>query len=114
MKTIDNLKLPKTEDQAIREASGQLKELFPVEAVILFGSMARKEHDQESDIDLLVLTTRPITWEERKAIIGALFDIQQKYQVIFSPLIVEKHDWEKGPISLLPIHSEIEKDGVRT
>jgi len=93
MKTIDNLKLPKTEDQAIREASGQLKELFPVEAVILFGSMARKEHDQESDIDLLVLTTRPITWEE---------------------IIVEKQDWEKGPISLLPIHSEIEKDGVRT
>jgi len=114
MKTIDTSKLPKTEEHAIKEASEQLKKLFPVEGVILFGSIARKENDPESDIDLLVLTTRPITWEERKAIIGTLFDLQLKYHVIFSPLIVEKQDWEKGPISILPIHREIDKDGVST
>jgi predicted nucleotidyltransferase len=82
--------------------------------VILFGSVARQEKDLESDIDLLVLTTRTITWQERKSIIDTLFEIQRKYRVLFSPLIIENHEWKEGPLSLLPIHGEIDKDGIST
>jgi len=46
-----------------------LKEKFPVKEVILFGSKARGDSDEESDIDLLLVTTRSIHWRERQTII---------------------------------------------
>ena len=57
MKTIDNLSLRDNEKKAIQEATGMLKEKFPVKEVILFGSKARGDDDEDSDIDLLLLTT---------------------------------------------------------
>ncbi len=59
-----------------------LKRDLPVTRVILFGSKARGV-----DIDLLLLTSRPIDWREREAIIDALFDIEMVYDVqIYAPL----------------------------
>ena len=57
MKTIDNLSLRDNEKKAIQEATRMLKEKFPVKEVILFGSKARGDDDEDSDIDLLLLTT---------------------------------------------------------
>lgn len=75
MKSLNELRLKEYEKKAVIEASRLLREKFPVESVILFGSKARGDDDLESDIDLLLLTTRPINWKERKAMIEALFEI---------------------------------------
>jgi len=66
MKSMDDLPLGDNEKKAIQEATRILKEKFPVSDVILFGSKARGDSDEESDIDLMLLTTRPIDWQERK------------------------------------------------
>ena len=52
-----------------------LKRTFSVERAILFGSKARGDFDKSSDIDLLVITSRPLHWREEKAIVEALFDL---------------------------------------
>jgi len=112
MKTIDDLSLRDNEKKAIREATKMLKEKFPVKEVILFGSKARGDSDEESDIDLMLMTTRPINWQERKEVIHALFDIQMANDVIISILDVTLSDWETGMFRVFPIKQEIIREGV--
>lgn len=112
MKTIDDLSLKDNEKKAIAEATSMLKEKFPVKEVVLFGSKARGDDDEESDIDLMLLTTRPIHWRERQAIIHALFDLGLSHDVIFSILVHTTHDWNEGICTAFPIHKEISREGV--
>jgi predicted nucleotidyltransferase len=112
MKGIADLILARNEREAIEAAARLLREDFPVEQVVLFGSKARGASDAESDIDLLVLTARKLDWREADAITKALFDIELAYDVVISTLIVPTQEWTKGVYRVLPIHDEIVRDGV--
>jgi len=112
MKTIDNLPLRDNEKKAIREATKILKERFPVKEVILFGSKARGDSSDESDIDLLLLTARPLHWRVRHAIVDALFDVEMKHDVVISIVVNTLYDWNEGVCTVLPIHKEITREGV--
>ena len=112
MKTINDLRLGVREKSAISETSKVLKEKFLAEKVMLFGSKARGDDDNESDIDLLILTSQPVSWSERKAINKALYEIQMKYDIIKSTLITTVMEWNEGTFSVLPIHWELSDQGV--
>ena len=73
------IKLPEELETRIRDA---LEPLHP-EKVILFGSYAEKRATSESDVDLLVVTGRPVSRKERQARIRGLFrDVPLPVQVI--------------------------------
>lgn len=112
--TLQDLNLPEPDRRALLEAAALLKDRYPVCAVVLFGSKARDrgEAGPDSDLDLLVLTTRPVEWAERKAMLNELYDIQLRYDVLLSPLIVLESDWGDGPYSVLPLYDEISEQGV--
>jgi len=100
------------EQRAIQKTAMHLKAGFPVSDVILFGSKVRGDADEESDLDLLVLTSREISWAERKRIHEPIFKIELAYDVIISILLVTENDWHQGYFSVLPIYEEVEKDGL--
>jgi len=112
LKTFGELKLGTNEKEAIQEATLILKKQFPVEDIILFGSKARGDSDPESDIDLLLLTTKPLNWKERHEIVDALFDLEMKHDVVISIIVNTLHDWNEGVCTVLPIHDKITGEGV--
>lgn len=112
MKSIEKTSLVKKEREAIDAAVHVLKSQFSVEKIILFGSKTRRDYDEYSDIDLLLLTSRPLHWKEEKATVEALFDIGMKYDVLFSPLFASSDEWEGGLFMEFPIYKEIIKDGA--
>jgi predicted nucleotidyltransferase len=112
MKMLDDIQLPGNERAAIAEATKLLRENYPIKSIILFGSKSRGDDDPESDIDLLLLTTRTMTRAECHAISDDLFPIQLKYDVVLSTLIVYSDEWISGLISVLPIRDEVEEQGV--
>lgn len=97
---------------AIREAVHRLRAALPVDEVVLFGSKCRGDADEESDIDLLVLTKRPSTRAERHAACDAVHSVQLGFDVVISLLIVSAEEWRSGPPSVLPIRREVEDEGV--
>jgi len=112
MKTLDDIHLNERDRQAIKSAASILRQKFPIEQIMLFGAKARGDDDAESDIDLLILTRHRLTWQERDKITSVLFDLQLERKVVISTLVVPKKEWEQGMYQVLPIHDEVQKDGV--
>ena len=112
MRTLAQISLAERDRAAIAEAVHLLRSRFPVERVVLYGSKARGTDDKESDIDLLVLTSRELGWKERGSITDALFDIELAHGVVISSLVLPAAEWERGRFAVLPIHEEIEGSGV--
>ena len=112
MKTLAHISLKANDRKAIEATKNLLVQKYPVELIVLYGSKATGTDDAESDIDLLVLTTRELTWRERDAITDALYDIQLTHNVVISTLVVSAREWSEGRYSVLPIHDEVERYGV--
>jgi predicted nucleotidyltransferase len=112
MKDIEQTPLTKGEKKALERAIELLKEGYPLKRVILFGSKARGGFDDQSDLDLLVVTSRALHWKEEKAIVETLFEIGLQYDVIFSSLFASETEWEGGLFTEFPIYKEIIRDGA--
>lgn len=112
VRTLNNIQLSETDRAAVSKAADLLRERFPVEQVILFGSKARGRDDPESDIDLLVLTSRPLPWSEQAEMIWAMSPVQHKHDVIISLVVAASREWNEGVYQVLPIRREVDRDGV--
>lgn len=77
----------------------------------LFGSRARGEGDEESDVDILVLLKEAPT-KTRGHIFEIAADILVEYEIDISPLVMGQKQFEemKKRERLLP--QEIERDGI--
>jgi predicted nucleotidyltransferase len=64
--------LPLTEE-LLREIRKRIVDAFAPERVILFGSYAERQTTADSDLDLLVVTERPVSRKERLARTQDLF-----------------------------------------
>jgi predicted nucleotidyltransferase len=112
MKRLQDITLSPTQKEALVELRRRVCSKFAVESVILFGSVARGEADEESDVDLLIVTAKPLDRLVRHQITKIIFQVNLKYGTNFSSLVVDRENWEKGLLSSSPIREEILKEGV--
>ena len=113
MKTLHDLPLPVSLHAAIQAVRHRLTGECSVERLILFGSVVRGEADAESDADLLVVLTEPPTAQVRGRITSLILDINLAYDINLSELIVDQQTWDVGLPAALPIHAELEAEGIR-
>lgn len=112
MKRLDDISLSPNQQQALAEVRRRLLNYFDVEEIVLYGSVARGEADQESDLDLLVVTAKPLTRIERHKITDAVFEVNLRLDTNLSTLVVDRDSWEAGIVSVLPIRDEILEEGI--
>lgn len=112
MKKLKKGLLTPEQSQALALIQRRLREKFRVEAMMLYGSVARGEADDESDIDLLILTQNQLSRLERHQITGIVFEVNLEYGTNFSTLVATRDSWESGLPSVLPIRQQILKEGI--
>jgi hypothetical protein len=78
-----------------------------VRSLRLFGSRARGEGHEDSDLDVHVLLDG-MTREERRALQDAAYDVSEEFHVIVSPLVASADAWRLDA----PIARAIATDGV--
>ncbi len=113
MKRIKSINLNSNEQHALTELRQRLDKELPIEDIILYGSVARGEADQESDIDLLILTKWRLTRITRhNKITNEVFEVNLKYSTNISTLVVDIDSWKNGAVSILPFRDEVLKEGI--
>jgi predicted nucleotidyltransferase len=80
-------------------------------AVILFGSKARGDADDESDIDLLVLVDVEDN-DFRSELWDIAFDVSLEYNVVVSPQVFGQEQWDETRRIRMPFYREIKADGI--
>lgn len=113
MKSIEQIKLKENESMALFELKERLLQRFSDVEVVIYGSKARGDDEELSDIDLLILVESQINRKLKEEVTEITYDIELKYDVVFG-IIVENRDFWKSPLAnAMPLHWNIDRDGVR-
>ncbi len=99
-------------DDILLQIKNSVKASSPDAIVILFGSQARGDMNENSDFDILILLDKEqITRKDEIKVKYPLYDIEFETGKIISPLVLSKKEWEQRH-KITPFYSNIINEGV--
>lgn len=88
-----------------------VREFGPIE-IILFGSKARGDHTENSDVDLLIFTSAKDNWTNLSKLSSITFDVNIKYGTGLSCKIANVSQWEDPDYFTLPFPKNVREAAI--
>lgn len=82
-----------------------------ISMIILYGSMARNEATDESDIDVAIIVKNQMDNDTKRQFVSWVADMDIRYERVFSIVDIQESNmmkWEK----VLPFYQNIRKEGI--
>lgn len=98
--------------QIVTDCKRLIRQLDPAATVVLFGSTARGAREAGSDYNIIVLSQRVLSAEERDRMDEALLDLELDLGVVVSSLLFTRDQWNRPLHRASPFHREMEREGV--
>jgi len=103
MTELSTLALTQPDHDTIAAVMAAIMSRWPVERIILFGSKARGDHEPDSDIDLLVITTPELDREAEDAMQDAAWETGLEHERCVQ-LVIRSHErWYHGIHQATPL-----------
>lgn len=107
--------MPINIDKVVRDFVEEIKKLLGarLKKVILYGSYARGDYNQHSDVDIMILTNLSFKEieEYRDKISDIAYDIELNTGVVLSPVIKNIENYNSKS-KFIPFYKNVEKEGV--
>ena len=101
-------------DQTLRERIlAVLRDVDPNAEAFLYGSRARGDAGPESDWDLLILLSIPVTEEIKRTIRHRLYEIEWETGQVISSIIHSRTEWDTSPLRETPFRRRVSREGIR-
>jgi predicted nucleotidyltransferase len=97
MNTLAANKIPTLTDReqkSISKLKEQLSQTFHLRSLILFGSKARGDYEEWSDVDVLVLVDEEKNWNNREKLSDITFDVNLEYDTQLTCILENAKNWE--------------------
>lgn len=90
-----------------------LLEIFEdnIEAIILYGSVARNESTQESDVDIAIIIRTDMSDITREKFIQWSAELDLRYDRIFSIVDIQEKNMQTWG-DVLPFYQNVQKEGI--
>lgn len=85
----------------------------PTAEVILFGSRARGEAEEDSDYDLLILTDGEDGPRRARLFLDKIFPVEIETGAVISFILRSRARWNAAPFVATPFHRNVEREGLR-
>ncbi len=105
--------LTESEERALARFKGALQSLLGdnLLSLHLFGSRARGEETEESDLDVLVVV-RKKNWALCRRIVEESLDVDLAYDTNLAPTILSAQEYQQNQEYGTPFYRNIEREGV--
>jgi predicted nucleotidyltransferase len=84
----------------------------PTAEVILYGSRARGDSNEDSDWDFLILVDGQVGDDRVDAIRHSLYEIEWESDQVLSSIVRNRNQWNSHPLKGTPFHRNIELEGI--
>ena len=109
-KISDRINLNYNELQGLNGAINELTSRYPfIEQIILYGSKARGDSVEESDLDVLIVTEYPVPRETKFLISDIIYNYELRHDIIISAIIVTQADYRN---KMNPFLMNVRKEGI--
>ena len=90
-----------------------LTEIFQrnMSAIILYGSVARGDATDESDVDIAIVIKKEMDGQTKKRFISWAADMDIRHERVFSIVDIQEENMEKWE-KILPFYQNIRKEGI--
>ncbi len=105
-------------DSAVKDLAAEAKSIYgdKLKEVILFGSCARGDFEDDSDVDVMILVDVPAedVEDEMNRIRPVINEVDRKYDydLLFAP-IVQSYSVFNYWLDTLPFYKAVKKEGVK-
>lgn len=97
----------------VNQISQAIQRVAPTATAILYGSEARDDARDDSDIDVLILLDGDkLTLEQEMEVTGPLNEIEWQTGVLVSPTVMLRKQWENMPFKT-PFYINVMNEGIR-
>jgi len=97
--------------EILKQIKAYTRSIEPQSEVVLFGSRARHEANEESDWDILILTPYPVDLKTEQKFRHKLFELELEYGQAISTFVYSKQDWN-GKLRSTPLYQNIKREGI--
>ncbi|MEO8148363.1 MAG: nucleotidyltransferase domain-containing protein [Bacteroidia bacterium] len=95
-----------------KEIKKAVMAVLPESRVLIYGSYARNEEREESDIDIMIIADSELLSEQkRQEVRYAVYDVEFKYYKVMSPKVLTSSEWNKKKISH-PYYETVCNEGI--
>jgi uncharacterized protein len=104
--------LGRADQGLLTECRAAIQEVATNATVILYGSRARGDAQEDSDYDLLVLVDRDPDMELERAIVARLLPLELRAEKVLTVLVYSRSQWDSELYRAMPFHRNVTREGL--
>ncbi len=81
--------------------------------LFLFGSAARGEYREFSDVDVLVLVSQEVDISLEEHVFDLAFEVGLEYDIVFGVIVYSRGFWKTPRAAVMPLYESIKQEGIR-
>jgi predicted nucleotidyltransferase len=78
----------------------------------IFGSVARGDYHEYSDIDILVVLPVPVNNAVEEQVFDMAYDIELEYGLVIGTIVYSKDFWYSDRAAVMPLFRNIQREGL--
>ncbi len=94
------------------ECKAAIQQAAPDADVILFGSRARGDAQEDSDYDFLILINSEHNMTIEQSIVKQLFPLEMRTGKVLTFFVYQRDQWNSRLFQAMPFHKNVTKEGM--
>jgi len=112
MISIDSWKSSTADVELLQRCKRAIRQVVPDADVILYGSRARGDADKYSDYDILIIVDGPVDMALKKKILDHVYPLELETGAVLTLITYSKQNWNTPLYRAMPLHKNVDREGV--